>query len=327
MMKQLLLLLFFFSINSYGQIVSGIVIDSITEEPLEGASIYFEGTTYGTISDKSGGFKLKVPQKLSSNIVISFLGYKDIVRQPFWHKQGIIAMERQLESLDEVIITAKTLFSRKQMLRVFKSQFLGNTTSGKESKILNEEDIYLEYDEDNRTLKASSERPIVVINNYLGYEIQYRLQDFKVIFSQLSLNPIYRKQTSYSGSSFFKEFANNKKYRVRRERLFRKSSLYLMRIVAQEDWGNDDFTFYYEGFKIDPSKYFEITGSPQAKKVIIKKKLTVTDKNQNQSGFIPQESTFIIDGYGNTSPSNVILYSGQLGEQRIGDTLPLDYGL
>ncbi len=60
-MKKLFLLFVLFSLQAFPQnaIISGIVTDKDSEEPLVGANIILDGTNWGVVTDIDGGFKIK----------------------------------------------------------------------------------------------------------------------------------------------------------------------------------------------------------------------------------------------------------------------------
>ena len=65
--------------------IMGVVLDSLTQEPLQSATVYVNGTTQGTATDADGRFELK-DVSLPATIVFSFVGYEaqalDIDRNP-----------------------------------------------------------------------------------------------------------------------------------------------------------------------------------------------------------------------------------------------------
>jgi len=121
-LKNTILLFAFivFSTFSYGQIseskdiiIQGKVIDSLTQQPIEFATIAFQNKKdiVGTTSDKNGNFKFKIPAGIYT-IKIQFLSY---IPQLFIDKEiaidtsmGIIQLVAHAENLDEVNIVAET---------------------------------------------------------------------------------------------------------------------------------------------------------------------------------------------------------------------------
>jgi len=83
--------------------VTGLVIDDKTGEPLVGATIKIEGTSFGVITDINGKFTLKIP-KQDVVLVISYLGY-DEQRIPLKGKLVLnIRLVPSLSKLDEVVV-------------------------------------------------------------------------------------------------------------------------------------------------------------------------------------------------------------------------------
>ncbi len=62
-------------------------------------------------------------------------------------------------------------------------------------------------------------------------------------------------------------------------------------------------------------------------KVSIEKPLIILYGKNRQSAIQANEDGFVVDNYGNYAPIENALFSGDLGNQRIGDTLPFDYQL
>ena len=91
-----LLLLTLFCAAVQAQVtISGKVLDAETKEPLQGASVFAQNTTRGTITDKDGLFKLYL-DKGGYELVISFTSYtsKNINVQGTETGEMIIEMQK-----------------------------------------------------------------------------------------------------------------------------------------------------------------------------------------------------------------------------------------
>jgi hypothetical protein len=65
--------------------------------------------------------------------------------------------------LSEVTVTVKkSKYSRKEMLKAFRRQFLGYDQAAKECRIVNEDSLVLRYDDANKELTAFSYSPIEI---------------------------------------------------------------------------------------------------------------------------------------------------------------------
>ena len=81
--------------------MTGKVYD-VSGEPIIGASVVIQGTTQGTITDMDGAFQLKAQP--SQTLVVSFLGYKDVIL-PIGNKNNFkVTLEEDSKKLDEVVV-------------------------------------------------------------------------------------------------------------------------------------------------------------------------------------------------------------------------------
>ncbi|MBC8884130.1 carboxypeptidase-like regulatory domain-containing protein [Flavobacterium piscinae] len=182
------------------------------ENPLYGANIYFEGTTIGTVSNEKGYFELKLTNQINSIFVISYIGYKEVYFKNytiFKDKIHQVYLQPEIESLNEIIVK-NHLFSRKDFLKSFKENFLGEKKFWKECIIVNEDDLIFDYDYNKHTFYAKSYEDLIIRNDYLGYKIIYKLEDFEVKFTSKSLSKSQIIQSFYSGISRFIEINNEK---------------------------------------------------------------------------------------------------------------------
>ena len=73
-----ILIFLLFPIFVFSQIIKGKVTNS-NNEPIEGASVYLDGTTIGTLSDNNGLFEINASNKYNTLLIVRFLGYEDII--------------------------------------------------------------------------------------------------------------------------------------------------------------------------------------------------------------------------------------------------------
>ena len=86
----------------------GKVVDAKTDEPLSFATIVVEGENTATVSNSEGDFILKVGKSSASkNIVISYLGYKNLVfsLKDFTKKKNILKLTPAVITLNEIVVT------------------------------------------------------------------------------------------------------------------------------------------------------------------------------------------------------------------------------
>ena len=75
----IILLVFLVGLTSKAQTtgaLKGRIIDIQSQQPLEGATVILEGTTFGSVTDEAGYFILENIPAQSYNVIASYLGYE-----------------------------------------------------------------------------------------------------------------------------------------------------------------------------------------------------------------------------------------------------------
>ena len=233
--------------------------------------------------------------------------------------------------LDEVIVDPNDNWSNDLKLKEFKKHFLGETKNGRSCKLLNEEDLRFRYNKKTKKLTARAIAPIYIRNENLKYLILVNLQHFEVNYKHVSSNKkrLDMDYVSYSGINYFQSLLKKPDYIVQknREQAFLGSSLHFMRALAGSELNKEGFLIYSKGKKVNPKKYISVfpIGIQNSVKVQLRGKLYITYKEGKESSIESQVGTFYIDNYGNYSPVDKIRFSGEMGRQRMGDALPLDF--
>lgn len=335
-MLKFLFFILFISLASSAQVISGKILDE-NNQGLTGANIYFDGTTIATIADKNGEFTLRYDTQLKSVLVISFIGYQTQFIKDFDTANPLtITLKEKVDSLEEVIVK-KDRFSRKEKLRLFREQFLGDTPLGKKAKIENEDALYFEYDETAYRFKAYADEPLIIMNELLGYRIVYELVDFEVKFSHLSIDSHYATRSLYVGVARFEDINSNEKTVGLREKCYKGSTLHFFRSLVSHALEKEKFVLFKGGYGINSELCFTISPDGNSNKVDVKNQFNnpgkffaafniVYDKKM-QSKIIFETNTFFVDKYGVNSNINQIVFSGDMVSKRVGGLLPLNYGI
>ena len=327
---------FFQSLNS--QIVIGKIVNE-QKSPLTGVNVYYDGTTIGTIIDFNGQFSLNYGSKLNAVLVISSVGYQTEFITDLGNKPELYIVLHPVAQILKEVIVSRDGFSRQQKIKLFREQFLGTTTVGKKAIIENEDDIYFEYNKKINMLTAFSEKPLVINNSALGYRIIYELLDFKTYFYKFSINSRDLKKSYYAGVSRFEVINNTEKIVKRRVKSYQGSQLQFFRTMADNLWNKDNFLLFKGSFQANPKDFFTIKDTLNIKRITVAKQIKGLDKikfvaefgllydNKDQSKVIFETTTFYIDQFGNNSNAENILFSGKMIEQKVGDMLPLNFGI
>ena len=103
--------------------------DNKNKQPLEGATVYWDNSSIGTVTDKSGKFSLPVSEKFKI-LVISYLGF-DTLKQHIhnYDNQQFLLTSNTDEQLDEVVVSKQKKAIKKSVKTIissllFRSRFL-----------------------------------------------------------------------------------------------------------------------------------------------------------------------------------------------------------
>ena len=355
MMKRMKILFPFFilfCIEGNAQVLSGKVFDKATGLPVYNAYVYLNGTSYYAVTNDSGTYHMNVASTINAQLIVSHLAYEQaVIDDPFKKESQTIYLVEKIIEIDEVAVVAKTgRFTRQQRLNAFELQFLGNNKARKFCKILNMDDIYLYFNETTSTLSATSEQPVIIENDYLGYQIHCTLVDCKIkYFSNNTLRARNVESVLLSCYTFFidKEPVNPV-IKKRRAEAYESSSNYFFKSLATQTLNSSKHLIYNYGSKdlLDLEQYFEIKDNGPDVLVRIKSTvdlskvidnlhkypypvsgvITVEDRAGYATNILFLTNEFSVDMYGIVDKWDRIGLSGNMDNQRTGSMVPLDYG-
>ena len=312
------------------QVFTGTVYDRATNQPLPDVYVSFNGTVAFAVTDNSGKFELTVAQRLNTQLVFSHIAYNMvIVENPFDELPEKIYMEQRINVLSDVIVRPDQ-FSRRQKLRVFREQFLGITQAGRSCRIVNEDDITIWFHLPTRTLRASSEQPIEVINQYLGYRVLFLLIDFQVEYSSVTLDRNNVMQSHFAVTTSYVDLSpDDRRIKRRRDDVYVRSSNFFFKNFANNTLNENGFQIYKDGYLTDHNLYFATEDTLSLKMI---RRMTVPSLStfsvlyrRRQSDFRFTTDTLLVDQYGNIDPFDKVIFWGTMGQNRAGDMLPIDY--
>jgi hypothetical protein len=343
MKKRLLILIICLpAVWSYGytQTLSATVYDATTKQAIAGVNVYLDGTSIHTTTNAHGQFRLNVEKQINTSLIISHVAYDLVsIADPFTALPDKIYVKEKTNVLDEAVVFST--FTRKQMLTVFREQFLGPDKAGKGCRILNEDDIILSYDYENNILSASAKNPVIVENDYLAYTVSFNLITFYVTYKSKTLDSDWIKQTAYFGtSSFIDKMPNDRRTRNRRDEAYKHSSISFFKNLSNNTLKESKWQLFHRGFQVDPIRYFTVKDTLSLKLLHIRPdsnintfvpgykvagKMSVLYNKKLQSDIVFLQDSYFIDEYGNISDPQNIFFSGKLCEIRLGNMLPIEY--
>ncbi|MFD2827428.1 carboxypeptidase-like regulatory domain-containing protein [Leeuwenhoekiella polynyae] len=324
-------LLFYVTASGQKQL-SGYVYSAKDSTALEAVSIYFDGTTIGTITNQNGHYSIPVQEGIKSPLVLTMMGYSPVYINNYLNTDGKmppVYLEEMTEQLDQVFLETDP-WTRERKLKVFMLEFLGHSQEALKCKIRNPEVLKLHYSPSQLKLTAWANEPLIIENKYLGYTVNYTLNDFHVNYEKsLNAGMQFVNMVYYEGFSFYQELKKKtrKKYFKNREKSYSGSTLHFMRSLAQKKLHENGFRIFYDKFEAPPYLHFEFRKVQDKTYVkLLVEKLSILYDNDEQSA-IQTNQPFMIDAFGNHTPPSAIIMGGAMSTRRFAFMLPLDYKL
>ena len=322
-MRKYILLFLFISCYTvgYSQVVRGIVLDEKTKTPISFASVYFNGTFAGTISDVNGCFELNRSEHTSMPLTLSAIGYYSFNLTDFSSSKPIpIYLKPKEYELKGTVVKSKSLLKvRMRNLKLFKEEFIGLSDNAPKCKILNDNDITFNYYADKDTLKAFALKPILIENKALGYTVTYYLDKFEY----------YRKKRAvfFKGNIVFKADEatadKQKVYAENRRETYLGSRMHFFRTLSLNDLIIKGFTITDSTFKVLKLKDIVVLDPKDNRYLNYPAGFKISySKGTSYVNFLKNYVFFDKTGYFDASGINWI---GDMGEQRIAEWLPYEY--
>lgn len=230
-----IILHFLFITAIYSQTIIKGKITSTENEILEGASVYVNNTTIGTITNNKGEFQLKI-KKGNYTLVVSYLGY-ETKQLPIKNNQVNflnISLSPAINILTEVVLR-KTIYDAdwRYNLSRFKQAFLGRAQLAEQCEILNPKSIHFEYNYKTNKLIALAKEPLQIKHKGLGYLITYDLVDFE----------LQNKRLFFSGYARYQNLRKSIRNKWKKNRLitFNGSQMHFLRSLLSYKVKEDGF--------------------------------------------------------------------------------------
>lgn len=272
------LTLFYYPLFSQS-LLKGRVVDN-TNQPLSGASVYFNNSSVGTMTSENGHFEINNP--LNAELVISSIGFERLVVDlkdiDYAGKAVVFKLEPRQVTLQTVLVLSDA--QRKKYLDIFKQHFLGITAEATKCSIENMGDInFFESTRDSFSFEAGSDMPLIVINHALGYRISFDLVQFYYNFKTGA--------NSYFGYTNFEELKMNEDFSERRKKAYLGSSLHFFRSLIENSLEKNKF--FMANLKVDSTKKIKMHGAV----TFAKKKIPLHPGDI--TGFDSANNVFLVD--------------------------------
>lgn len=102
-----------------------------------------------------------------------------------------------------------------------------------------------------------------------------------------------------------------------------------MRSLYNKKLKEEGYSIFFGGFIVNEWAYFSVENLNDSdfKKVSLKDRVNILFDKEAQSEIKLSVEEFFVDEYGNYTPILGVYFIGAMGSQRLGDTLPSDYGI
>lgn len=183
-------------------VVSGVILDSATKEPLVSASVFCQNTTSGTYSNKQGEFSLSLKSG-GYDLIVSYTGYQTQTIRLGDSTKLQVLMAKEDKSMGEVIIKSSSEVPDgwNKYGEFFSQNFLGSTLNASKSTILNPQTLKFYFSKRNNRLKVLADSVLLIENRALGYHVRYQMDSFVYYYNT--------ENSSYRGYSLYTEMEGN----------------------------------------------------------------------------------------------------------------------
>lgn len=249
MRKLLFAFTFLFAQLAYSQTITGVVKEKGSGLPLPFANVFVNNSTLGAATDAEGNFVIRgqIPEEFE--LVASFVGYKTVSQTIVRKGRQAVFQHFELEllegNLSEVELKSRRDKNWERNYKRFREVFLAvpDDPYGRDITIENPWVLDFENVKSEKGFnytKASADLPLSVVNQALGYEIDYYLQDFRML----------RNASRFYGQAFYRELQandslNQKEWKDNRELNYRNSIRHLALSLLLRNSGVQGFDLYH----------------------------------------------------------------------------------
>jgi hypothetical protein len=237
-----------FSINVFCQTTyfhaTGKVINAETKLPMQGASVFAENTTLGTVTDQDGKFMLALPNG-GYDLIVSYAGFNTKNERISGNASQAPAELTFELSLKEKLMSDVAIVSNGEVKngwekygKFFLEEFIGKTKNSEQCSIKNPEVIKFYFSKRKNRLKVLANESIIIENNAIGYTIKYDMDSF--------VHEYNSSVTVYSGYPLFEEKKDTSAAQLQiwknaREETYYGSTLHFMRSLLKKQLEADGF--------------------------------------------------------------------------------------
>lgn len=221
--------------------VTGKVIDKNSRQPLQGASVFAQNTTFGVATDAEGNFKLKLPNG-GYELIITFTGYETEsirISNATGDENLVVEIKPKEKSLEEVAIVSSSEVKDgwDKYGRFFIENFIGTSEFSRQTTIKNPEVLKFYFSKRRNRLKVLASEPLLVENFALGYNIKFAIDSFTYEYDN--------NTAQFIGYPLFEEMLGTADkgvvWQQNRRKAYQGSQLHFMRSLFNKTLADEGF--------------------------------------------------------------------------------------
>jgi hypothetical protein len=224
--------------------VKGTVINAGSKLPMQGASVFAENTTLGTVTDQDGKFTLALPNG-GYDLIVSFAGFNTKNERISGNaSQATAELNFELSPKDKlmsdvaIVSNGEVKNGWEKHGKFFLEEFIGKTKNSEQCSIKNPEVVKFYFSKRKNRLKVLANESIIIENSAIGYTIKYDMDSF--------IHEYNSGATVYSGYPLFEEkkdttAAQLQIWKNAREETYYGSTLHFMRSLLKKQLEADGF--------------------------------------------------------------------------------------
>lgn len=225
--------------------IKGTVYDDSTHKPVEGASVFLSNTSFGTVTDNKGNFKLDVSKPGMFTLVVASVGYTTYSKMiSINNTTYTISLKPKVNQLIDVVVTGyKKESTEDNWLKYgnfFLDNFIGTSKEARQCILKNKSVIKLNFSQKKNQLTAFATQPLIIENKALGYIIKYQLENFTYQYDSNYL--------SFNGYALFSKMDGNVRkqfyWQQQRKEMYQLSIMRFVRALYADKLIENNYAIY-----------------------------------------------------------------------------------
>ena len=222
----------------------GTVINAESKLPMQGASVFAENTTLGTVTDQDGKFVLALPNG-GYDLIVSYAGFNTKNERISGNASQApteltfeLTLKEKLMSDVAIVSNGEVRNGWEKYGKFFIEEFIGKTKNSEQCSIKNPEVIKFYFSKRKNRLKVLATESIIIENNAIGYTIKYDMDSL--------IHEYNSGATIYTGYPLFEEKKDTNAAQLQiwknaREETYYGSTLHFMRSLLKKQLEADGF--------------------------------------------------------------------------------------